>query len=192
MRASPSVEGRCRIPVIAVMLCAVLCMPDARAEINIVDASCRVRGGFHVVDVAMEIDFSDEVQEALANGVPITIVVEINFKKTRKFLWDDTVASVKRKLRLKYHALTSQYMLTNQFTGERDTFGSLANAIDAMRSLQELPVARQDQLNPKQNYVGEISASLDVEALPAPLRPQAYLSPRWRLASNTLRWEFSP
>jgi hypothetical protein len=45
---------------------------------------------------------------------------------------------------------------------------------------------------PAGKYRGRLRLRLDIEALPAPLRPIAYISPSWRLSSGWYEWVFVP
>ena len=45
---------------------------------------------------------------------------------------------------------------------------------------------------PEGDYSVEVRASLDIEALPSPLRPVAYTSLAWRLNSGWSTWKLAP
>jgi len=39
-----------------------------------------------------------------------------------------------------------------------------------------------------QHYFGMVKTALEIEALPLPLRPVAYLTPQWHLSSGWFEW----
>jgi hypothetical protein len=43
-----------------------------------------------------------------------------------------------------------------------------------------------------EEYEVLIHAELDIEALPSPLRPLAYITPAWRLNSDWYSWSLTP
>ena len=69
-----------------------------------------------------------------------------------------------------------------------DTNSTLAGALDAIGRLHDFPLIDRALLKPPGNYYGRLRASLDIEALPPPLRPVAYLSTDWRLGSTWYAW----
>lgn len=159
------------------------------AELTVEDASTRVVNGIYLVDAHISVELSEDAREAIANGIPVTIMVDVTLKRRRKYLWDPKVASLSQGFRIEHHALTNQYLLVNLITGERRNFQSLENAIDALGTVTDLPVIDSQRLRPTQTYIAQIRARLDVEALPVPLRPVAYLSSDWRVSSEWYEWE---
>jgi len=63
------------------------------------------------------------------------------------------------------------------------------DAIDALGKIAPIPVLEADKLAPGEDYRVRMRSRLDIEALPAPLRPLAYVHPGWRLGSGWHRWE---
>lgn len=131
-------------------------------------------------------ELSDTVKEALRNGVPLTVVVSIRVERWRwYYLWNANVASLRQKYQLNYHPLTRQYTITNLNSSLQHRFPTLYQALDTLRELYALPLLDKNLVDPDQEYSVELKTYLDIEALPAPLRPVAYFSKAWRLQSNT-------
>ena len=57
------------------------------------------------------------------------------------------------------------------------------------RQKTELPL---DELEPGSSYTLRMEAYLDVDVLPLPLRPQAYISRDWSLKSDVWEWRLQP
>jgi len=55
-----------------------------------------------------------------------------------------------------------------------------------------MPIIELTKLNPSDTYNVELDAKLDIEALPLPLRPKAYLSSDWSLSAETVKQGFKP
>jgi hypothetical protein len=51
-----------------------------------------------------------------------------------------------------------------------------------------LPLVGTTAIEPEKKYVVRVRARLDVEALPSPLRPLAYLTAPWQLDSDWYQW----
>ncbi|MBS1173864.1 MAG: hypothetical protein H6R12_2694 [Proteobacteria bacterium] len=58
--------------------------------------------------------------------------------------------------------------------------------------MKDLTLVRADALDADQTYRVEMRVALDIESLPLPLRPRAYLSPDWNLSSEWSRWRLRP
>ncbi len=139
------------------------------------------------IDYALTVDALD----ALQNGVPLSLKVFIEVYRRRSWWWDKQVASLVQRYRLRYHALAEKYLVQNLNSGAQETYGSLAAALRALGTIRDLPIIDQNLLNPHDRYWGRMRVELDIESLPAPLRPLAYLSSQWRLGSEWYEWRFA-
>ncbi len=72
------------------------------------------------------------------------------------------------------------------------TFATRDAAIGAIGEVRQLPVVAASALEPGRPYLLSLRAALDIEALPLPLRPRAYLSQDWNLSSEWSRWRLRP
>jgi hypothetical protein len=58
--------------------------------------------------------------------------------------------------------------------------------------IRAIPIAEEAQLDNSHDYQIGIRARLDLDSLPAPLRPIAYISPSWRMSSGWYQWTLTP
>ena len=63
------------------------------------------------------------------------------------------------------------------------------NAVEALGTIADFPLLDAYLLEGEKHYMLYVRARLDIEALPSPLRPLAYLSSLWRLESEWYRWQ---
>jgi len=166
--------------------------PAAATGIRVETTSMRVVNEVYVVDATLRCTLSEEAIQALESGVPITFAIEITLKRKRDFLWDPVVTTLRQQYRLQHHALSGQHLLVNLATGTSRSFSALEDALDALERLSAIPLIEADKLDPHEVYIGQMRASLDIEALPAPMRPLAYLSPEWWMSSHWRQWEVRP
>ena len=151
-------------------------------------AALRTVGGLYVADARIECKFSDDSLEAMRNGVPLTVIVEIEVRRKRGQWWDETLAASELGYRLETNVLTGRYRIRNLHDGQMRNFRSLDEMIEALGYLESIPVIVRNRLSADGRYAARIRARLDIEALPSPLRPIAYLSPDWRLNSGWFEW----
>jgi len=172
-------------------LCALALLAPAlvqAAEFVVESAATRLVEGVYLLDASIKYRFSDEALEALENGVPLTVAIDIQVQRKRWWWLNESVALLEQRYQLHYHALSDQYLLRNLNSGALYTFPSLISAVRRLGVLRGLPLLDAGLIEPGREYTVELRARLDIEALPAPLRPVAYLTPQWRLASDWYGW----
>jgi len=158
------------------------------AGVTIEKASTRLQNSVYQLNANINYELSDEVLEALNNGIAVTMQVTIKIEQPRSYLWDQLIAEKSQRYELKYHALSGQYLVKTS-AGEQRSYLSLASALRGLGQIRALPILEQAQLKDPQDAMVRIKTELDTNALPAPLRPVAWLSSQWKLSSD---WYLCP
>jgi len=129
--------------------------------------------------------FNPKVTEALNNGITLTFNVKLSIVNKRPWLWNKHIYTVTLPYHIKYHTLAATYQITDLATQHQQSFASLSAAIYALGTLKEVPLHKLpvDYLK-KPNHIVMLSAYLNIEALPLPMRPLAYITPAWHLSSS--------
>lgn len=162
------------------------------ARFTVLEASTRLVNEVYLLDARIAFDFSPEAIEALDNGVPLTVELQIEVLETSGLLWDSTVATLSQRDSLEYRALADLYLVTNLNTGELSSHTNLRAALAVLGQVANFPMLDRRLLRVGSSYSARLRARLDVEALPLPLRPMAYLSSRWDLTSEWHEWPLTP
>lgn len=139
----------------------------------------------------IDYQFSEPAIDALRNGVPLTLAVRFSVTRDRSFWWNETVLSERREFRIRYHSLAKLYQLVHGDSGALRNFASLQALLEDMGAIRAMPVGESSRLTPGTTYRARLKAGLDIEALPLPLRPIAYVTPAWYLDSPWYRWSFA-
>ncbi len=155
-------------------------------------ASTEVNQQFYQLDARIEYRFSPDVLAALDNGVPITLRLDIEVQRKRRWWINETIATLEQRYQLSYHAFSEQYIVRNLNSGALYTFPTLGLAVNALGTLNGLPLLDTKFVEPDHDYEVQLRTSLDIEALPAPLRPIAYITPGWRLSSDWFKCSLTP
>ena len=150
-------------------------------------ATLRPAGGTWVVDARIDFAFSEDNLEAMRNGVALTIIVDIEVRRQRGTWWDETLATRQLRYRIETNVLTSRYRVRHLGGGARN-YRSLEEMTESLGRVESVPIIARERLSGDAHHAARIRARLDIEALPSPLRPIAYLSPRWRLNSGWFEW----
>lgn len=140
---------------------------------------------------AIDLGLTPEVEEAVNNGIPIELAIDLRLYRHRTFMWDQKVASWALRRELRYHALTGQYLISADAGAPvlRESFASLNDALIQMGSLADLTLTVGTPVLRDAEYRLDVRARLDIEALPTLLRPLAYTSRAWDLNSGWTTWE---
>ena len=140
------------------------------------------------LDAKIHYKFSKEALEALENGVSLVVELVIEIDRQREYVWNETVASLHQRYQLSYDALTQRYVVTNLNSGADNYYSNRADAIAAMGDVVKLPILDAGLLSPDEIYLVRLQASLDLEALPVPMRVAGYFSSNWRISSEWFTW----
>ncbi len=142
----------------------------------------------YLLSANFKYNFSTEAIEALEHGVPLLILVDIEIRSPRWWWSDATIAELEQGYLLLYHALSESYVVHNLNSGTQTNFISLNQALTFLSKIKKLPILDANLLNPKKEYYLRVRTHLDIESLPAPMRPLAYISDDWQLASDWYEW----
>lgn len=151
-------------------------------------AALRAVGGIYLADARIDFAFSEDNLEAMRNGVALTVIVEIEVRRERGQWWDETLAARELRYRIETNVLTGRYRVRGLHDGSARNHRSLEKVVETLGRLESVPVIARARLADDALYAARIRARLDIEALPSPLRPIAYLSPAWRLNSGWFEW----
>jgi hypothetical protein len=158
------------------------------AGFKILRAETRLVKGVFLLDAEVDLEPSPAALDALKNSVPLTLILHTQVLRQRDWLWDEAVADIQQRFRLEYHALAQQYVVNNLNNGVLNSFPTYYSATSYIGQVRDFPLLDRTLLSPDIYYYCRLRAELDVESLPAPLRPVAYLSSNWDLTSEWYLW----
>lgn len=144
-----------------------------------------VEEAYHL-NADFDVDFSDEVEEALNKGVPLNFLVEFQLVSPRRYWFDDEIVTVTSHVTLSYHALSRQYLLNRN--NHQLSFSSLQEAKEEFSHLHDWPVVEKSLLKKGESYEAALRIRLDQSKLPKPLQVDALSSEDWNMVSERYRW----
>jgi len=146
----------------------------------------------YTLSAQVEYNFSEPTIEALENGVPLIVLIDIEVELERKWWFNKEIAELQQGYLLLYHALTEKYIVNNLNSGAQENYDSLRNAVLALSKIEALPILDANLVDADTRYLVRLHTYLDLESLPAPMRPVAYISSQWRLESDWYEWPLQP
>ncbi len=144
------------------------------------------------LDAIFGLQLSHDLEEALHNGVTLTLVIETEVIESRDYIWDHVIAEAQQRYEFSYNPLTEAYQLHNLNSGQRYQMPTLNIVLSHMGNLVDWPLVAADRINPNTHYLGRVRVRIDVETFPVPLRLMAYISEGLDLSSAWLSWPLRP
>jgi len=163
--------------------------PAAHADgFTIRSVSTHLQNKVYQLDARVDYRFSKSALEALRNGVPLIVLLDIKVEQERKWWLNKTIADLQQGYLLLYHALTEKYIVNNLNSGAQENYERLSSALEALGNIKDLPILDANLTSGGNHYIVRLRTRLDLESLPAPMRPLAYISSDWRLESDWYEW----
>ena len=159
---------------------------------RILAAETKLKNNVFQLEANMDLKFSADALDALRSGVPLIVLVNIEVSKDRNWWWDKTIAELEQGYLLLYHALSEKYIIHNLNSGSQQNFISLNTALHSLSNIRDLPLIDKNLLEEDDDYYVQMRTYLDIESLPAPMRPIAYISSQWQLESDWFSWQLKP
>ncbi len=151
-------------------------------------AETEILDGVHTLDARLQLVLSSEALAALESGVTLTIELQMQVIRKRRWLLDDTVAELAVRYELEYRPLRERYIVKNLNSGEQDSFATLYSALNSLGRVQALPIIDDALLQPGRDYRIRLRAMLNTEQYPATLRLLFFWRGQWQLQSEWFEW----
>ena len=182
--------------MLAVVALALVTSPRAFAQqepvregyFEVRSASTRLVDGVHRLDARLQLILSSEALEALESGVPLTIELQVQVIRSKRFYPDSTDAELVVDFELEYRPLSQRYLVRNLNSGEQDTHATLYSALNSLGRIDDLPLLDDSLLAEGKPYRVRMRALLQTRQYPAPLRLLFFWRSEWQLKSDWLEW----
>ena len=162
--------------------------PPQEGFFDVRSAATAMVGDVHELEARLQLILSVEANDALSSGVPLTIELNIEVIRIRRFLPDDLEAELTVTYELEYRPLSQRYIVRNLNSGEQESFATLYSALNNLGRIQGLPVIDDALLVPNANYRMRMRALLSTRQYPAALRILFFWRSQWQLQSDWYQW----
>ena len=194
-RATIQSVGRhfCRsmVAIAALLLASVVMAQDPverEGYFEVRSASTNLTSGVHTLDARLQLVLSSEALNALNSGVPLTIELQLQVIRVRRFYIDSIDAELAVRFELEYRPLSERYIVRNLNSGDQDSFATLYSALNNLGRIQGLPIIDESLLIPGREYRARLRALLATEQYSAPLRLLFFWRDEWHITSEWFEW----
>lgn len=142
------------------------------------------------INIQCEIEYQldNKVKEALRNGIEMAFRLEIELMQKNVYMLDRMQGRIYREFKIKYHALSKQFVTKDAGSDVERSFPDLYSAFYYQRYVHNALLDNQGSLQEDKQYYIRARARLVSEQLPLPLRIKSYLSRSWRPSSGWTVW----
>jgi len=163
-------------------------IPASAGEFGVERVETRLEGGNLALYADIDFDFSEVALEALDNGVPLTVEVHIQVRAADAWIWEDNLVDQRLRYLIRYKPLSERYLVSRIPGDGGQSYVTREAAIAALGAIEGVDLVAADRLRAGAAYEIHLEAFLDIEELPLPLKPMAYLLPSWKLSSGWTKW----
>lgn len=179
--------------VMLLMLACLSALPvnadEARGLFKVVSAKVSPVEGEYSLSAQLNIRLCRGAQEALENGVPLVIGMQVQIYQANTWIWDQIVKEFRIERQLQYHALSRRYLVRDLALNELLSFARLEDAIHELGRVVDEPVTGlMEAVEDDEKYFVRLRGFMDIEALPTPVRLMAYMSSEWDVDSEWYTW----
>ena len=151
--------------VSALMLTMGLVSPASAVSPDVVNIGVGTKGKYVVMNARLVDGFTEKIQEAINNGVPIGFTFEIELRQDNTAWVDSLISSNKVRHRVQFDSLKKVYRFTeigknvrrNIITRKKSRFQKL------MLNLKDIPIAPIYKLDPNEKYYVRVKADLETD-----------------------------
>jgi hypothetical protein len=163
---------------------------EGRFEVR--SADLELINGVYQMNARLQLPISDAVRRGLAEGVPLSLEVDLNIKRVRQLLPNSTVAELTQRYHLQYNAVSARYILRNDNSGQQQSLGTVEAAIEQLSELHSLPVLDKALIATDRRYEANVRAKIDFGTVPFTLRLVMFWVSDWHRECDWYAWTFQP
>jgi hypothetical protein len=174
---------------LGVALAAGAWAADGRFEIR--RAFAEPVNGVWQLNATLDLSLSRAAREALDEGIPLTLVLDIVVTRERRLLPDEDVAELQQRWQLTYDALSGREVVTNLNSGAQATYPSLDEALAALSRITALPMIDEDLLAAGVRHEVSLRASVEIGGMPSAVKLLVFWR-EWSRSTDWYTWSIRP
>jgi hypothetical protein len=163
---------------------------EGRFEVR--SADLELKDGVYHLNARMDLPLSDAVRRGLAEGVPLSLELDLDIERVRQLLPNSRVAELTQRYHLQYNAVSARYILRNDNSGQQESLGSVESALETLSEVHALPVLDKSLITPERRYEASVRAKVDYGTVPFSLRMLMFWVNEWHRESDWYTWTLQP
>ena len=144
--------------------------------------------GVYLLNARLQLPLNERVRGALNEGVPLTMVLELEVSRARHYWLDETVASLRQEYQLQYQAVSDRYVVRNLNSGELSSFPDLDAALEQLSRISGLPVLDEALIRRGYRHEFSLRVTLNLGDMPDTLRVLMFWTDDYHQVSEWYTW----
>jgi hypothetical protein len=178
---------------LAAALCALPALADGlEGRFEVRSGDLELKGGVYHLNVRLDLPAGDAVRRGLAEGVPLSLELDLDIERVRQLLPNSRVADLTQRYRLQYNAVSARYILRNENSGQQESYGTVESALEQLSEIRGLPVLDKSLIAAGRRYEASVRAKVDYGSVPWSLRMLMFWVSEWQRESDWYTWIFQP
>ncbi len=141
----------------------------------------------------LNISFTEQMREAVSNGVPLSIELDFTYI-TPRLLLDNHSVTQRHQFKIMRHALSNRFMVLHNDKSRPELFATFLGITDYIgsESIRLFSDYTQETKNliTSDESVAHLRLALDKYKLPGPVRLSAFVSNQWDFDTGWITWDF--
>ena len=163
---------------------------EGRFEVR--SADLQLKDGVYHLNAHMDLPVSDAVRRGLAEGVPLSIELDLQIERVRQLLPNSRIAELAQRYHLQYNAVSARYILRNENSGQQESLSTIDAAIEQLSEVRGLPVLDKALIAAGRRYEASVRAKVDYGTVPFSLRVLMFWVNDWHRESDWYTWTLQP
>ena len=179
--------------VLAVGLAAPAIRADGlEGRFEVRSADLELKDGVYHLNARMDLPVGDAVRRGLADGVPLTVELDLDIERVRQLLPNSRVAELTQRYHLQYNAVSARYILHNDNSGQQESIGTVDAALERLSEVRSVPVLDQSLMASNRRYEASVRVKADYGSVPFTLRLLMFWVSDWHRESDWYTWTPQP
>ncbi len=155
-------------------------------------ADLELKDGVYHLNARLDLPISDAVRRGVAEGVPLSLELDLDIKRVRQLLPNSSVAELTQRYHLQYNAVSARYVLRNDNSGQQESLGTVDEALEHLSEVHSLPALDKALIASDRRYEANVRAKLDFGTVPFTMRLLMFWVSDWHRESDWYAWTFQP
>jgi hypothetical protein len=163
---------------------------EGRFEVR--SADLELKDDVYHLNARIDLPLSDAVRRGLAEGVPLSLELDLDIERVRQLLPNSRVAELTQRYHLQFNAVSARYILRNDNSGQQESLSTVEGALETLSEVHGLPVLDKSLITPDRRYEASVRAKVDYGTVPFSLRMLMFWVNEWHRESDWYTWTFQP
>jgi hypothetical protein len=193
-RPSPlaAYTGLCCAVFVAMLWARPLRADGLEGRFEVRSADLQLKDGVYHLNAHVDLPVSDAVRRGLAEGVPLTMELDLDIERVRQLLPNSRVAELTQRYHLQYNAVSARFILRNDNSGQQQSLSTIEAAIEQLSDVRWLPVLDKALITADRRYEANVRAKIDYANVPFSLRVLMFWVNDWHRESDWYTWTLQP